>query len=363
MTSGDYRVLVVDDEPSVRTVVARALHRMGQMSCVEADSIASVRQNMEEEGPFALIMLDIALPDGSGLDLLPELAPLAPETVVVMVTGNTDWAPAVQSLKNGAYDYLAKPLDLELVQLAAARALKRRQTEMAEQTAHQERREELARQISSLQKARSALLRAMCRMAEFRDAEQHAHLERIPLYSHVIAMQLSSRSAYAAFVTEQFLWNVFEAAPLHDIGKVALPDGILLKPSPLNEAETAIMHTHASVGRDICLTASRDDEDGENSLIEMAADIAGYHHERWDGAGYPEGLKGTHIPLSARIVGLADFYDVCRTATVYRPEPLPREKVFGLIKTLRGEKFDPVLVDAFLQCEDSIIEIEDSDRS
>ena len=360
MGSNDgYKVLIVDDETAARDVIGRALHRVGYTDTAKADGLATARAAIASDGPFALVMLDLMLAGEDGIALLEELAPRAPQTVVIVVTALDAWATAVGCLKKGAYDFLVKPVDVELVQLAAGRALKGRQRALDEIERRHDLDRTVSQRISRLERTRSGLLRAMCRMAEFRDPEEHAHLERVAMYSHVIAQELAADSPYAPFVTEEFLWNLFEAAPLHDIGKVAIPDGVLLKPGELTPQETAIIQMHPAAGRDICLAARSGTEEDEDDLLKMAAEVTGAHHDRWDGHGYPGGLKGTHIPLSARIVSMADFYDVCRTPTVYRPEPLQREKVLGLTEALAGEKFDPVVAGAFARCKQVVMGIEE----
>jgi len=354
-----YRILIVDDEPSIRNYIGRACHSAGYTQTMHAATVEAARQTLADEGPFDLVVLDIFMPGESGLVLLEELAPRAPEIVTIMVTAGDELTMAVNSLKMGAYDYLIKPIEVESLQLSVGRALKRRERELAEASRRESANKAVARRLSALQKTRSGLIRAMCLMAEFRDTEKRLHLDRVAMYSHTIALQLASDSAYAPFVTDEFLWDLFEVAPLHDVGKVALPDGILLKPGKLSAAELSVMQTHTTIGRDICLAARDVGGADTDSLITMAADIAGGHHERWDGKGYPGGVRGAHIPLSARIVSLADFYDVCRTPTVYRPTAMPRGEALALAGELSGTKFDPIIMQAFHRCRDSIMEIEE----
>jgi putative two-component system response regulator len=177
-------------------------------------------------------------------------------------------------------------------------------------------------------------------------------------YCRLIAADLARRSPYAPFVDEEFLRNIPEAAILHDIGKLALPDSVLLKPDRLNPEEMKLAQSHAAVGRDICRSVKEQLECEDHRFIDMAIDVTGGHHERWDGRGYPDRLEGSNIPLSARIVSLADYYDIWRTPVVYRPEVLPVEDVVGRIDQQSGRKFDPVVVDAFNRCRHSFGEVE-----
>jgi putative two-component system response regulator len=255
---------------------------------------------------------------------------------------------------------MCKPVHPEGLQLTVAGVLRRRQLELRVAKVRDQIDSTIETRLSDVARVRRALLGAMCRMGEFRDAEPHAHPERVARYSRAIARRLSVSSPYAPAVDEAFMQNVFECAPLHDIGKVGVPDGVLLKPTRLAPAEMSIMQTHATIGRDICQTVKREIDGNGSGFIDMAIEITGCHHERWDGEGYPQGLKGADIPLSARIVGLADFYDACRSATVYRAEPLPRESVLALVEKWTGARFDPAVVSAFRLCDAEAREIEAS---
>ena len=167
---------------------------------------------------------------------------------------------------------------------------------------------------------------------------------------------------YKDFFDDKTIEELFKSAPLHDIGKVGVPDGVLLKPTKLSPSEMAMMYTHCTIGRDICMTVKNEMDGQDSSFIDMAAEVTGSHHEQWDGGGYPDGLAGTKIPLSARIVGLADFYDACRSATVYRAEPIPRDNVLALIDKWAGRKFDPLVVEAFRLCDGDVLKIEEAQR-
>jgi len=351
------RILIVDDEPAARDVMERALAHAGYVETVGADSVETARGILGGPEEFALVLLDLRMPGTSGFALLEDVAPRAPDLVAVVVSAVTEFPAAVQALKKGAYDYVVKPFDIAGLQLAVGRALKRRQLELAERTRYQRGTREIEARVSMLEQTRSALLKAMCLMAEFRDTSTPDHLARVAALAFTLADELARRSPYAPLLDSTFLRNIPECAALHDIGKAALPDRVLLKPGPLTAEETAIMQRHTTVGREICSYVRQNLASPGDGFIEMAADVAGAHHEHWDGRGYPDGLKGTHIPLSARIVGLADSYDVCCSPTVYRPEPMAPAQTAALVESLAGGKFDPVVVDAFRRCRDACVEI------
>lgn len=356
-------ILVVDDEPMARGVMARALTDAGYADVSTAASVAEARARLRTGPPVALILLDVRMPGESGLDLLPDLAPLAPETVTVMATAVQEFPVAVEALKAGAYDYIVKPVDLDGLRLAVARALKRRRLELNERRRSDRLDEEVERRLTALQRTRSALLRAMCLMAEFRDVEATAHLEHMGRYAYLIAETLGRDSVYAPFIDDHFLRCIREGAPLHDIGKVALPDKVLLKPARLTPGETRLMQKHAAAGQAICAFVGSTAGAGADDLLSMVSDIAGGHHEWWDGSGYPAGLRGREIPLCARIAAVADVYDACRSPKVYRPQPIARDEVVALIESGSGSQFDPVVVTAFLRCRRDIALTEDQQGS
>jgi putative two-component system response regulator len=343
-------ILMVDEDPLARERVERALRATGYAQIAHAASVDMARRVLAAEGPFALVILDVHLPDRSGLALLEQLSSRAPQTVVVMITAGHGLLTAIDCLKRGAYDYVLKPIDAESIQLAVGTALKRRQHELDDIQGRLDASLLVDRRLTMLEESRNALLSAICRLAEFGSPERHAHPERVARYSMLIAEELARRSPYAPFVDQEFLHNIAEAALLHDIGKLALPAAILLKGAPLTPEEEAVLQSHTTVGRDICLSVKGELGHAEDSFIHMAAEITSAHHERWDGTGYPDGLKGPEIALSARIVGLADYYDVWRTPQVYRPVALSTEKVVALINEQSGKKFDPFVVAAFDRC-------------
>jgi len=352
------RILIVDDEPVVRRVLARTLAEAGYRETAEADCVETARRVLSEEGPFALVLLDIRMPGESGLRLLDEVAPMAPQTVVIVVTAFQDVSTAVVAMKMGAYEYVCKPLNPDELRLTVASVSKRRQLELRVARMRRQINDEIERRLDVVPRVRRALLNAMCRMGEFRSVEPYDHPNRVAQYSRLIAQRLAGNFPRAALINEEFVRNIFECAPLHDIGKVGVPDYILLKPGKLSPDEMEIMQTHAAIGRDVCRMVKAEIGQDECGFVDMAIEITGSHHERWAGDGYPEGLVGAEIPLSARIVGLADFYDACRAPTVYRAEPIPRDKVFALIEEWAGEKFDPAVVAAFRLCRADVVAIE-----
>jgi len=339
--------LIGDDEASVRDIVERSLRTVGYSEIEQADCVDAAREKFSSDGPFSLVLLDILMPGAPGTELLRELAPRAPETVAVVATAVAQIETAVEALKMGAYDYLVKPLTPDGVRLAVGRALRRRHLELQGKYAGERVKQLAQERVEALEATRHALLKALCYMAEFRDAETGAHLRRIPEYARILADDMAQHSAYADLVTDEFIARLVESAPLHDIGKVSVPDRLLLKPGPLTEEEFDVVKLHTVHGREVCASVSQEVGEAGAGFIQMAIEVTGSHHERWDGQGYPDGTAGTDTPLSGRIVHLADFYDACRSPRVYRPRPIPRKEVLEMIQDGEGSQFDPEVVQSF----------------
>ena len=351
-------ILIVDDEKSVRDVIEASLRRVGYTMLFQAESVEQARRLMKTDGAFAIVLLDIRLPQEDGMAFLRDLALRAPHTAVIMATGLMDIATAVEALRAGAYDYLVKPLRPDAVQLAVARALRRRRLELDALQRREQIEQVIAERTEALEATRHAVLMGLCQMVEFRDAETGAHLRRLPEYARVLALDMMQNSPYAGLIDETFVERLVESAPLHDIGKVAVPDKVLLKPDKLTPEEFEQVKLHTTSGRDVCLSVKNTLRSDQSSFVDMAIDITHSHHERWDGRGYPEGRAGTDVPLSSRIVHLVDFFDACRSSRVYRADPIPLDEVVAMIRDGSGTDFDPHVVDSFMRCLDKILAIE-----
>ncbi len=210
-----------------------------------------------------------------------------------------------------------------------------------------------------LENARQVTIESMAAVAETRDPETGGHIKRTQHYVRAIARQLRSTGRYTEVLSDDYIHLLFLSAPLHDIGKVGVPDYILLKPGPLTPEEWVIMRKHAEFGRQIILSTSRH-IDGDN-FLGIASEIAATHHEKWDGTGYPAGLEGQAIPLAGRIMAVADIYDALISRRCYK-EPFPHALAMQMMRDLRGTTFDPVVLDAFLAIESQITRIAASFR-
>jgi putative two-component system response regulator len=323
-------LLIVDDEQVVRDLLSRWLRDEGY-SCVTASSAAAAWAHLQEH-PVDLATLDIRMPGGSGLDLLDQVKATAPDTAAIMLTAEGDTAKAIRALTAGAYGYLIKPVERQELLIQVRNALERRRLviENREYTADLENK--VREQTRAIRMAHEESIHRLVKASLYRDEETGAHIKRTGLYSELLAAEIGW--------PRERVEQIRLAAPMHDIGKIGIPDAILCKPGKLMPDELATMQTHARLGAQLL--------DGSQSpVLRLAHEIALGHHERWDGSGYPAGLKGTEIPEAARIVAIVDVYDALSHDRVYRPA-LQEKEVLEILSAGRATHFDPDLLDAFL---------------
>ncbi|MEM8963352.1 MAG: HD domain-containing phosphohydrolase [Acidobacteriota bacterium] len=349
----EQHILVVDDEPTVRELLQSQLTFLGYP--VHALDNGEAALALADNGkPPAVALLDIEMPGMPGVELLRRLQALDKDIQVIMVSGRQDLGTVRTCVREGAYDYLAKPFDLEDLRTTLERALERRRLTIQNRAYKAHLEKKVDEKTHELRQTRDIALHTLAKLAESRDSETGFHLERIAEYSRVLAKALRD-GTYADRIHDDFVKEVVESSPLHDIGKVGIPDAILRKPGPLTDEEMAIMRTHTTIGGDTLRTVL-DRYDVGPTFLDMAMDIAYSHHERWDGGGYPDGLAGEDIPLPARIVALADAYDTITTRRPYK-EPYSHEEAVRRIRIDRGLHFDPIIVDTFLACETTFARI------
>lgn len=346
MTVGKERILIVDDEAVLRRLLRQELSSKGYL-CQEAGGADEAVEKLKSS-PIELVLLDIRMQGKPGNELLPEIRASFPDTAVIMVTAITDTSIAIQCMKEGAYDYLAKPFNLEEVVLSVERALEKRRLELENKDYQQhleqkvtKRTEELQRAMEKIKLASLDTVYRLSRAAEYRDEDTGAHIQRMSHYSAAIARRMG--------LDDEAVESILYAAPMHDIGKIGIPDRILLKPGRLDPDEWKIMKQHTTIGARIL-------EGSDAEFIKLAEVIARTHHERWDGSGYPEGLKGSKIPLVGRLTGIADVFDALISKRPYKVA-LSLEESFDIIKKGRGSHFDPEVMDAFFAVENEILSI------
>ncbi len=349
----DEFILVIDDEPSVRELLFSQLEYLGFVARTTGDGEAALKIAASLTPP-ALVLLDIEMPRHSGLELLREIKQLNDNIQVVMISGVNDLTTVRECLRAGAYDYIAKPFEFEDLRNTVERALERRRL-LRQQREYRENLERMVRdKTEEIQRTLDMALFTLAKLAESRDTDTGLHLERIAAYSRLLATALRL-GPYRDTVDDDFVEWLTKASPLHDIGKVAIPDAILRKPGPLTSNEREIIRTHTKVGGDTLRSVLN--RQGGPKVLHLAMEIAYSHHERWDGEGYPHGLRGEKIPLAARIVAVADAYDAITSRRPYK-EAEPHEEAVRRILADRGLHFDPTIVDAFAQCQGEFARIQ-----
>lgn len=355
-------ILVVDDMPENLELYRRMLAPKGY-TVVPANG-GEVALEIVAAKPPDVILLDLMMPGMNGFEVCEHLKRnfSTRHIPIIMITGVADHDANLRALESGVDDFLTRPIDPVLLEARIRSCVKSKA--MQDQILRYQKRLEDDKQILEervrertveVERTQQATVFSLARLAESRDPETGEHLERMRRYVREIAIEMATWSKYDGIIDSGFVETLYYSSPLHDIGKVGIPDAILLKPGKLSNEEFDIMKTHALIGGDTLKAA--DAEAGGNSFLEMGRDIAYYHHEKFDGSGYPHGLLGPDIPLPARIVSLGDAYDAMTTKRPYK-DPFPHEKTREIILEAAGQHFDPEVVQAFLNREEKFIKIQ-----
>jgi putative two-component system response regulator len=336
-------LLIVDDDEALRRWEERVVRDQGY-SCDGACDAHSVRDHLQEDS-YQLALLDVNMPGESGMELLSYIRRSHPDVAVLMVTGEDSTKLAMTAIEHGAYGYLVKPIGSGELLINVANALHRRRLELKNrhlvehlQVTADERSHKLAEALQDLKLSETKVwvsqaetVFRLARLVEFRDAETGHHLKRMSFYCEILARKIG--------FSEQRCQLVRLASQLHDVGKVAIPDNILLKQGKLTPEEFEVIKGHTETGFQM-LSGSG------SEIVQMGAQIALTHHERWDGSGYPHGLAGDDIPAEGRIAAIADVFDALTSDRVYRAA-LPVKSAIKMMHDERGRHFDPELLDAF----------------
>lgn len=339
-------ILVVDDTPENLSILAELL-RDDYRVLVATNGPRALTLASSQPRPD-LILLDVMMPGMDGFEVLERLRakPECGEIPVIFVTAMNAQEDEELGLELGAVDYITKPLRPRIV-LARVRAqlvAKQAGDLLRDQNAFLEA--EVTRRMGENLLIQEISIHALAHLAEIRDPETGNHLRRTRGYVRALARQLKTHPRFAGALSDHVIDLLAKSAILHDIGKVGIPDHILLKPGKLTPEEWAIMKTHAKLGSDAIDLAEKDAERPVEFLA-LAKEIAHWHHERWDGSGYPDALAGDAIPVSARLMALADVFDALTTRRTYKP-PMSFEAARDIIVAGRGSHFDPDVVDAYL---------------
>ena len=295
-----------------------------------------------------LILLDVMMPGMDGYEVLTRLRddPLTADIPVIFLTALATIGDEERGLRLGAADYITKPISPAIVLARVRTQLQVKQAADLLKNQNLSLEREIARRMAENDLTQQVSIRALAHLAETRDPETGNHILRTQAYVQHLAQALRRHPRFAAMLNDQYINLLGRSAPLHDIGKVGISDHILLKPGKLNAEEWAIMQTHAQLGSEAIERAEADIE-MPLDFLSLAKEIARWHHEKWDGSGYPDGLSGEAIPLSARLMALADVFDALISPRVYKP-PMSFAEARSIIHEGRGKHFDPDIVDAFI---------------
>jgi putative two-component system response regulator len=339
-------VLVVDDSAENLTLLHGLLKTRYRVQL--ADSGERALRLLEHASLPDLILLDVMMPGIDGHEVCRRVKSQARtrDIPVMFLTSLSESADETHGLELGAVDYITKPVSapILLARVATHLGVKAMQDLLRDQKHHLEL--EVRRRTAEMLAARDATIHALASLAETRDLETGNHIRRTQRYVRLLAEQLRGHPRFADFLCDDAIIELlFKCAPLHDIGKVGIPDHILLKPGRFDAAEFEIMKRHTTLGRDAIERAARD-VGADLPFLRVAEQIVHGHHEKWDGSGYPQGLAGDAIPIPARLMALADVYDALISRRVYKAG-MPHEQAAGIIFSGAGTHFDPDVVEAF----------------
>lgn len=350
-------VLIVDDSLGNIEVLGNIL---GAEYGVSFASSGQEGLDLANRYPMDLILLDVVMPGIDGFEVCRQLKADAKtrDIPVVFLTSLESAVDEEFGLRLGAEDFIHKPVSPPVVlarvrnhiQFASAKRELRRNNEHLEQLVA-ERTKELAKRNRQLLAAQTATVTAFCALAEARDNETGNHIRRTQNYVRVLAEELRSHPRFAGSLDDETIQLLFKSAPLHDVGKVAIPDAILLKTGKLTAEEWVIMKQHCVAGRNAIISSAQELSEGDDAFLGHAAQIAYCHHERWDGNGYPRGLSGDDIPLGARLMAVADVYDALISKRIYK-RAFSHEQSIQMMAAERGSHFDPDALDAMLSLAD-----------
>ncbi len=349
-------IMVVDDSPTVYRILAEKLR--DQPYKVVGYQSGNLALKAVDKEPPDLILLDIVMPEMDGFEFCKRLkADRKLKDIPVIFSSAVEEAEEkVKAFAVGGSDYVTKPIQLAELKARIKAQLNQQKNKANLQAHNLTLKTKLDAKVKEICASQKATVVSLVELARSRDNDTGCHIERTQEYCKALAEKLGCKDGYKETIDDDYLANIYQAAALHDIGKVAVPDNILLKPGRLSAEEFEMIKNHSNVGAQILkLTAERYPW---NDYLNMGVDIALYHHEKWDGSGYPKGLSEKDIPLCGRIMAVADVYDALRNERVYKKAYSHAEAV-EIIKEDSGKHFDPEIVKHFINIEHSFADIYD----
>ena len=352
-----HRILIVDDQSDIRRLCRLSLRPDG-LTCDEAstgpEAVAAAAKK-----PYDLVLLDVDLPGFSGEEVLLRLrtTPPVPNLKIVMFSGAAGGDELSRILLAGADDFLIKPFSTIQLRARVKSALRLKDAQDRSDlltrnllTVNAEMEKSLQDRDVEIIHARNGLVLALAKLVEHRSKETGPHLMRLQRYCRILAREAAEQPGFAPLIDANFIRTLQDVAPLHDIGKAAIPDGVLNKPGPLTPEERLVMQKHTTLGADTLREVARR-HPFSTGFLQMAIDIAQHHHEKWNGTGYPNRLAGQSIPLAARLLAIGDVYDALRSPRVYKHGFTHEEALVEMLERSPGH-FDPALLDLFRRIAD-----------
>lgn len=350
-------ILIVDDEPTNIRLLTEVLKQYYDLKVATSGS-QTLSLLEKDASNIDLILLDVNMPEMSGIEVLDLIKQQAEwqDIPVIFVTALNQECDEAEGLKRGAVDYITKPISAAIVKARIRTQLTLRQAKLELSAQNKILEQKVIERTEEISYTQDVIINALTSLAETRDKETGSHIIRTQYYVKLLAELIRDLPEYEGELDDATIEAMFKTAPLHDVGKVGIPDRILLKPGKLDAEEWEIMRTHATLGGD-ALKKARDSVHGKGaSFLKYAEEIAYGHHEKWDGSGYPQGLVGDQIPLSARLMAIADVYDALLSKRCYK-EAFSHAKALSIMEEGKGKHFDPVMLDVFLKNEHVFFEI------
>jgi len=341
-------IMVVDDTPANLRLLENMLRRKGYRVFAFPKGSLALRGALKN--PPDLILLDINMPEMNGYEVCQQIKqePSLADIPIIFLSALNETEDKTRAFSLGGVDYITKPFQFEEVLARVRTHLELRQIRQTLKNHNENLEERIRKQIREISEAQISTIIALAKLAEERDGDTGKHIERVRIHCRNLARELRNSSPYAGEIDESFVENIYHASALHDIGKVGIKDSILQKPGTLSPEEYGEIKNHTLIGARTLQTVR--EAYPNNAFIGMGMEITRSHHEWWNGRGYPEGLAGEAIPLSARIMAVADVYDALRMERCYKPA-FSHEKSVAIIQEGKGTQFDPVVVEAFLKLE------------
>ena len=349
------KILLVDDETMYIDILVDLLK--DDYTTVVAKSGSQALKRLSNSSLPDLVLLDVVMPDMSGYEVCRQIKsnPRTASIPIIFLTVKSEVSDEIKGFELGAVDYIAKPMSPPIVMARVKSHLALHQAKRELSSLNEILEKRVKERTEELIKTKDTAIYCMASLAETRDSETGKHILRTQNYIRLLAEHLKDHPKYSNYLKHNNTIEMLcKTSPLHDIGKVGVPDRILLKPGKLDQDEWMQMKKHAQYGHDALLRAEL--ELGSTDFLQMAREIAYTHHEHWDGNGYPQGLKGEEIPISGRLMAIADVYDALISKRIYK-EAFSHQRAIEIVKSSSGNHLDPDMVDAFLQIENKVSQI------